>query len=166
VVVTGRREHQLDWNDTLYTIDAGLSYELARWKLTENPRGPTLTLEPFAAARIIHQPVEATLNLKFASPSTVVDFSATSPIVGLRTFIDLDEHWNIRIEGDYGGFGVDDNHQTWQAVGLIGYRLPLWGAHWNLQLGYTARQWFDLRKNGADVTMSLRGTNIQLAVEF
>jgi hypothetical protein len=163
--ITGRREHQLEWSDPLFTIDAGLSYELARWNLTENPRGPTLTLEPFAAARIISQPVEVTLDLKLGSPSTVTDFSSTSPIIGLRTFVDLDEHWNIRVEGDYGGFGVNDNHQTWQAVGLIGYRLPLWGAHWNLQLGYTARQWFDLRKK-ADVTMTLRGANIQFAVEF
>ncbi len=160
-----RREHELKWGDAAYVIDAGVSYELARWNLTDDPRGPTLTLEPFAAARIVDQGIDLTLDLKLGSPSASGDLKATSPIIGLRTFWDLDEHWNLRIEGDYGGFGVNDNHQTWQAVGLIGYRLPLWGAHWNLQVGYTARQWLDLRKD-VEITMALRGANIQFAVEF
>jgi hypothetical protein len=160
-----RREHELRWSDAATVIDAGVSYELARWSLTDDPRGPTLTLEPFAAARIVDQGIDLTLDLKLGSPSASGDLKATSPIIGLRTFWDLDEHWNLRIEGDYGGFGVNDNHQTWQAVGLIGYRLPLWGAHWNLQVGYTARQWLDLRKD-VEITMALRGANIQFAVEF
>lgn len=93
------------------------------------------------------------------------DLSSTVPTVGLRTHWDLTEHWNLRVEGDYGGFGVDDNHQTWQAVGLIGYRLPGFGAHWNLQVGYRAMRWMDLRRK-ADVIMDLRGAVVVASVEF
>jgi hypothetical protein len=84
------------------------------------------------ALAIVDQGFDLTLDLKLGSPSASGDLKATSPIIGLRTFWDLDEHWNLSIEGDYGGFGMNDSYNSWQAVGLIGYRLPLWGAHWNL----------------------------------
>ena len=122
---------ELNWDDTISLIDAGLSYELGRWPLTGDPAGPAVTVEPFVGARIMRDP----LTIDLGRLGAAGDLSSTVPTVGLRTHWDLTEHWNLRVEGDYGGFGVDDNHQTWQAVGLIGYRLPGFGAHWNLQVG-------------------------------
>jgi hypothetical protein len=58
-------------------------------------------------------------------------------VIGLRTFWDLTEHWNLRIEGDYGGFGVDDNHETYNFLGLIGYRFRGWGVGWNARLDFS-----------------------------
>jgi hypothetical protein len=108
----------LDWDDSLYLFDVGLSYELGRWRLAEGSRAPELTLEPFAEARVIYGP----LDISILGRSTEDDLTSAVPVVGLRAFIDLNEHWNLQFQGDYGGFGIDDNHQTWQAVGLIGYR--------------------------------------------
>lgn len=154
---------RVEWNDTMALNDVGLSYELGRWALGDAPRAPELTVEPFAAARLIYQPAEVTLTR--LGVSATKDLSTYVPIVGLRLFWDLTEHWNLRFEGDYGGFGVDDNHQTWQAVGLLGYRFPLLGVHWNTQVGYRAMRLFDLRR-GADITLDMRGANIVFSAEF
>jgi hypothetical protein len=152
-----------NWNDKGYWIDTGLSYELASWKLTDEPGGPAVTLEPFAAARLVRDPVEVTLPI---TGTTIKGFNSVVPIIGLRTFWDLDEHWNLRVEGDYGGFGVDDNRRTWQAVGLIGYRWRGWGTSWNLQVGYRATTLFKLNVPGGTVRQEARGTNIVFSVEL
>ena len=152
---------ELDWNDSIYLFDIGLSYELGRWRLADGSRAPELTLEPFAEARVIYGPLDVSLPHR----SKAGDLTSAVPVVGLRAFMDLNEHWNLHFQGDYGGFGIDDNHQTWQAVGLIGYRWPGWGAHWNLQVGYRAMQLFDLRR-AAGILMSARGANIVFGVEF
>ena len=152
-----------NWNDKGYWIDTGLSYELASWKLTDEPGGPAVTLEPFAAARLVRDPVEVTLPI---SGTKITGFNSVSPIIGLRTFWDLDEHWNLRVEGDYGGFGVDDNRRTWQAVGLIGYRWRGWGTSWNLQVGYRATTLFKLEVPGGTVRQEARGPNIVFSVEL
>ena len=152
---------ELAWNASIYLFDIGLSYELGRWRLGQGSSGPEITLEPFAEARVLYGPLDVSIRDR---PSGG-DLSSAVPAVGLRSFIDLDEHWNLQFQGDYGGFGVDDNHQTWQAVGLIGYRWPGWGAHWNLQVGYRAMRLFDLRR-AADIIMDARGANIVFGVEF
>ena len=146
-------------------MDAGLSYELGRWALGGGTGAPVLTVEPFAGARMFYSPVD--IDLTRLGRSTAVD-SLTNyvPDIGLRIFCDLTEHWNLRIEGDGGGFGVDDNQQTWQAVGLVGYRWPGWGVHWNLQVGYRAMRAFDLEKSDVEIQLDIRGPDVILAVEF
>ncbi len=152
---------EFDWSNTISLIDTGVSYELGRWPLTGDSAGPAVTVEPFVGARILLNPVE----VSFGPLSNSGDLDTTVPLIGLRTHWDLTEHWNLRVAGDYGGFGVDDNHQTWQALGLIGYRIPGWGAHWNLQVGYRAMRLFDLRRE-IEVQMDMRGAVVVGAVEF
>jgi hypothetical protein len=157
----GRYRH--DWDDEGWFIDAGLSYEVGSWNLGDGPNAPTVTLEPFAAARILKDDVDVFLGDDKVSD----DFNYTVPIVGLRAFFVLSEHWNLRFEGDYGGFGIDDNDQTWQALGMIGYRWRGWGAGWNFQLGYRALQLLDLqRRFDSDIQADLRGPQVAISVEF
>ena len=151
----------LKWDDSGFLFDIGLSYELGRWRLAEGSRAPEITLEPFAEARLVYDPVD----ISILGSSEEMDFTNVTPVIGLRAFIDLNEHWNLAFQGDYGGFGVDDNHQTWQAVGLIGYRWSGWGVHWNLQAGYRAMRFWDLRR-AADVVLDGRGADIVFGVEF
>ena len=151
--------------DAGFLMDVGLSYELGRWNLGGGTGAPVVTVEPFAGARLFYDPID--LNLARVGRSTTADyFTNYVPDIGIRTFWDLTEHWNLRIEGDGGGFGVDDNNQTWQAVGLIGYRWPAWGVHWNLQAGYRAMRVFDLRKHDVEVQLDARGPEVVLALEF
>jgi hypothetical protein len=146
-------------------MDVGLSSELGRWALGGGDAAPVVTVEPIAGARLLYNPVNVN-GLSPVDPSTTVDFSNYVPDLGMRTFWELTEHWNLRVEGDYGGFGVDNNHQTWQAVGLVGYRWPGWGVGWNLQVGYRAMRLFDLRKDAVEVQVDGRGPDVVLSVEF
>jgi hypothetical protein len=155
--------HRFDDHGAL--IDVGLSYELGRWHLGEGSGAPVLTVEPIAGARLLYDPVDVDLTRVGISES-IDSFSNYVPDIGIRAFVDLTEHWNFEVEGDYGGFGVDDNHETWQAVGLIGYRWPACGVGWNFQVGYRAMRVFDLRKGIADIQIDVRGPDVILGVEF
>ena len=155
---------RLDWDDHGFLLDVGLSYQLGRWALGTGARAPSLTVEPFAGARLLYDPVDIEVNP--GPESTTVDLSNYVPVIGLRTFWDLTEHWNLRIEGDYGGFGVDDNHETYNFLGLIGYRFRGWGVGWNIQAGYRALRLLDLRKNNADLKVDAHGPMVALAIEF
>jgi hypothetical protein len=155
---------RLDWDDHGFLLDVGLSYQLGHWALGTGARAPSLTVEPFAGARLLYDPVDIEVNP--GPESTTVDLSNYVPVIGLRTFWDLTEHWNLRIEGDYGGFGVDDNHETYNFLGLIGYRFRGWGVGWNIQAGDRALRLLDLRKNNADLKVDAHGPMVALAIEF
>jgi hypothetical protein len=157
---------QIDWNDHGSLLDVGLSYELGRWALGKGARTPSLTVEPFVGARVLHDPVDLDVNLSPGGGSKRISLSNEVPVIGLRTFWDLTEHWNLHIEGDYGGFGVDDNDETWNLLGLIGYRFRGWGLGWNIQAGYRALRLFDFKKNGADLRADLKGPIVVFATEF
>jgi hypothetical protein len=152
----------LDWEVTLLMFDVGISYELGRWRLWDESNAPELTLEPYFEARIIHLPID----IKILGLSADEDLSSQVPVVGMRAFIDLTKHWNLEFIGDYGGWGVDDNHQTWQGAAYLGYRWPGWGANWNLQVGYRAMRLFEMRQDATDISMDVRGVNITFGVEF
>ena len=159
------RVAMIKYNDAGSLMDVGLSYELGRWDLGREAGVPVLTVEPFAGARLLYDPVD--INLTRVGRSATTDtFTNYVPDIGVRTFWELTQHWNLHVEGDYGGFGVDDNHQTWQAVGLVGYRWPGWGVHWNLEVGYRAMRLFDLRKKDAEIQLDGRGPNVVLSMEF
>jgi len=153
---------ELDWNAPLFLIDAGVSYELGRWRLWDSDRAPELTIEPSFGVRVVHLPA----SIRVADREIVADLNSQVPVVGLRTLIDFNEHWNLELAGDYGGWGADNNKQTWQGVALIGYRLPGWGAHWNFQAGYRAMRFFRYQKGDVEVGMRARGFDFILAVEF
>jgi hypothetical protein len=157
---------RLDWDDHGFLLDVGLSYQLGRWALGTGARAPSLTVEPFAGARLLYDPVDIDVDLGPVGGSTTVDLSNYVPVIGLRTFWDLTKHWNLRIEGDYGGFGVDDNHETWNLLGLIGYRFRGWGVGWNIQAGYRTLRLMDLRKDDVDLKVDAYGPMVALAIEF
>jgi hypothetical protein len=155
-----------DWNDEGFLLDVGLSYQLGRWALGTGARAPSLTVEPFAGARLLYDPVDIDIDLGPLEDPTTVDISNYVPVIGLRTFWDLTEHWNLRLDGDYGGFGVDDNHETWNLRGLIGYRFRGWGVGWNIQAGYRRMRLMDLRKDGVDLKIDAYGPIGLFAIEF
>ena len=156
----------IDWDVGGFLMDVGLSYELGKWTLGEGPnvQGIKLTVEPFIGARLFHEPVKITLTR--LGRELDEDFSTYVPIIGLRTYWDLDEHWNLNIAGDYGGFGVGDNRQTWRGAILLGYRWRTSRLGWNLQGGYHALRTWDFQRPNADLTQDMMGPNIYLAIDF
>ena len=157
---------KIKWNDSGFLMDVGLSYEIGRWALGEGPNAPKVTVEPTVGVRLFYDPVGVSLLLEHFGLSSVIDLSSYVPVIGIRTFWDLTEHWNLMIAGDYGGFGVDDNRQTWQGVALIGYRWRGFGVGWNLQAGWRSMRIFELQKKGVDVRMDGTGPNVVFSIEF
>lgn len=153
----------LEWDDAGFLLDVGLSYQLGHWALG---KGASLTIEPFAGARLLYDPVDVTIDVGPLEDPETLDISNYVPIIGLRTFWDLNKHWNLRIEGSYGGFGVDDNHETWDFLGVIGYRFRGWGVGWNMQAGWRALRLLDLQKDTADLKIDATGPIVIIACEF
>ncbi len=92
--------------------------------------GP-LSLTGYAGARINWIDLEITLaGGKGGQITGSGDELWADAIVGLRLQYDLNERWFLRFTGD---IGAGDSDFTWQAMGLVGYRL---NESWNLGIGY------------------------------
>jgi hypothetical protein len=152
----------LDFDMKLMMFDVGITYDVGRWRLWDSPNAFELTLEPYFGVRIIHIPIDITV----LGSSVDEDLGSQVPVLGLRAFIDLTKSWNLEFIGDYGGWGVDNNHQTWQGAAYLGYRWPGLGAHWNLQAGYRAMRFFEMRQEATDIALDVRGAQITFGVEF
>lgn len=79
-------------------------------------------------------------------------------IVGLRTRVDLTERLWVGVRADLGGFGIGSASDfTWQAMGLLNYRLT---DHWILSGGYRGlgydREPYDLTQHGPILGFSYR----------
>ena len=157
---------RIDWDLASFLMDVGLSYELGKWTLGEGPEVSKVkvTVEPIIGARLVYQPTN--INLTRLGREVGFDLSSYVPIIGLRTYWDLTEHWNFFMQADYGGFGVDDTRQTWQAVILLGYRWRTSRVGWNLQGGFRAMRIFDLQKTDADIRQDALGPSIILSIDF
>jgi hypothetical protein len=93
------------------------------------------------------------------------EISFIAPVVGLRTLWDLTDRLNLRIAGDYGGFDVDDLKQTYNAVGLVGWRFkPKQDLSINVFAGY--RYLYVDYEKVAELEVSIQGPVVGLAFEF
>jgi hypothetical protein len=160
------RKGDLTYDITGFWMDVGLSYELGKWTIGEGPdvAGIKVTVEPIIGARLWYEPL--VVNLSHTGKELDADFTSYVPMIGLRTYWDLDEHWNLYIAGDYGGFGVMDNRQTWQGVILAGYRWRTSRHGWNVQGGFRALRTFDYQFKEADVRQDVMGPNVYLSIDF
>lgn len=156
------RSHEVVIEEQAYLADLGLSYEIGCWHMCGNSDFPTVTVEPFAGARWLIDDIEIDIN-----PGRTVSPEVTffAPVIGLRTFWDLTTRWNLRIEGDYGGFNVDNLKTTWDALGVIGYRYrPTECLTVNVFAGY--RYLYIDYKKVAELKVSVRGPLIGVALHF
>jgi hypothetical protein len=156
----------LEYDDEGYLLDTGVSYELGHWALGSGEGAPTLTLEPFAGIRYLYDPVDIEIDFGPLRKKETIKATYTAPVVGLRAFVDLTEQWNLRFDGDYGGFGVDDNYENWNLRGLAGYRFRGWGVGWNIQAGYRSMRLMGLRKDAADLRIDIHGPISLISIEF
>ena len=90
--------------------------------------------------------------------------NTAAPILGLRGFLDIDDHWNISLHGDGGGWGVDDVKVTLQAEFLAGYRWHFDRRDFNLMVGYKALGVDS--ENELDTDLILHGPVLKLGFEF
>ena len=110
----------------IWVTDYGLSYQVAHWKLGNGADAPTLTLVPYGGYRYVY--LKTTVKLYSSLLDKTVKDSNISrintPIVGARAILDLTKHWFFTASGDY-GWNVEDVVNTWQTIGLVGYRFNM-----------------------------------------
>ncbi len=160
------QQHQIILDEGVYLIDFGLSYEVGQWSLWNRPdwvvSSPALAVEPFFGARSLIDDI--TLTLKPGGDVTP-ELSFITPVIGLNTFWDLTDRFNLRIKGDYGGWGVDGVKRTYDAVALVGYRFkPRENLDINVFAGY--RYLYIHYKAVAEIKVAIKGAFIGLAFEF
>ncbi len=161
------QEHKVKFHESVYLIDFGLSYEVGQWPLWHRSdwilSSPAVTVEPFFGARSLVDDIR----VKIEPPGRTFEpeLSFITPVIGLNTFWDLTDRFNIRIEGDYGGFNVDNVKRTYNAVALLGYRFkPRENLNINVFAGY---RYLSIHyKNVAEIEVAIKGAFLGLAFEF
>ena len=128
-------------------------------------------MEPFVGARWLIDEIKIKLRpggpFSQASRTFRPEVKFIAPVVGVRTFWDITEHWNLRAEGDYGGFDTDHLKETWNILGRVGYRFKPRKSK-NLTINFFAgyRYLYARYKKVAELEIAVKGPLIGVAFEF
>ncbi len=81
----------------------------------------------------------------------------TSPIIGGRFMVSFTPKWFVLVDGNIGGFGVQDVSLTASALGALGYRTTLFNLPVSMEIGYKALH-YNVDKGGLlDTKATLHG---------
>ena len=81
--------------------------------------------------------------------------SFTAPIIGGKVMVEFSPHWFVLVDGNVGGFGVNNVSFTGGALGMVGYRTNFFGVPSSVEAGYKVlRVNVDKGVVGADVTLN------------
>lgn len=163
----------IDVVNELAIVEAAVFYRIGKWALETSPDEtrtgtPSFAIEPYAGARYTYLGVDLDVTTERSTISDNGNQSWVDPIIGTRVIVDLSERWQLLMGGDVGGFGVGSDF-TWSALGLVGYRFPLFGAEATAVGGYKALyQDFD---EGSGNTlfkwnMTMHGPIVGLVIRF
>jgi len=130
------------------------SERIAHWD--EKPRSNTLEL--YAGGRTLW--VDNQVEFKgIGSASTSKNL--TSPVIGARFTVQFSPKWFVLVDGNGGGFGVDNIDFAGSVLGLVGYRTTLFGVPTSLEAGYKALR-LDVSKRIIETDVTLSGPFIGL----
>ncbi|MFT6556462.1 hypothetical protein [Sneathiella sp.] len=114
---------------TLGILELGVAHEIARWGVDQ----PTVA-EALGGLR--YTSIESSIDL-IPGPAAELSKDWFDPFVGFRTRTDLTDKIQLRLRGDFGGFGVGSD-STWQAIGLLVFDVPFLGQQTEAGIGYRA----------------------------
>jgi hypothetical protein len=80
----------------------------------------------------------------------------TAPIVGARAIVDINPRWTFLVDGNLGGFDVDNIRFTGAAMGLFGYRFTIARIPTSLMFGYKLL-YYDVDSGPLKVNATLHG---------
>jgi hypothetical protein len=75
------------------------------------------------------------VNPKF-NRSVSANASSTAPVIGGRIMAEFLQKWFLLLDGNVGGFGVDNVTFTSSALGAVGYHTTLFGVPSTVEAGY------------------------------
>jgi hypothetical protein len=87
--------------------------------------------------------------------------SLTSPLIGGRFTVEFSPEWFVLVDGNGGGFGVEDIDFAGSVMGMVGYRTSLLGVPASLEAGYRALR-LDLKKRLIETNVTMSGPFIGL----
>ena len=152
--------------ESVWLIDYGVSYDLGALRLGEHSDSPTVTLQPYAGGRYLHDNFKMKLDAGPIEPG--IDIHETlefnTPIIGISTNFDLTDSWELRLEGDYGGFNVDDVNETYQIFGGLGYKFKMGDTIAKVFAGYRYLH-VDYEKE-VELEVTIKGPLIGFGFEF
>jgi hypothetical protein len=158
-------------NEDVFLMDFGLTYELGRWQLWNHDDwilpAPKLAIELNVGGRALIDDIKIKIERGEARPGRTFEpeISFVAPVFGLRAFWDLTDRLNLRMGGDYGGFDVDNLDETYNAMGLVGWRFkPTPNLNINVYAGYRFLH-IDYKKI-AEIEVDIKGPFVGLAFEF
>ena len=159
----------LDFKPRFDRVSEGLSTELgimdygASFRLFGSPASETVAhwdeksrsnmLDIYAGGRTIWlgNELESSRRGSFSGSK-----SFTAPIIGGRIIAAFLPKWFLMLDGNVGGFGVDNVNFTGSVLGSVGYRTRLFGVPSSVEAGYKALK-VDVGSGGAvaaDVTLN------------
>jgi len=110
-------------SESVWLVDYGMSYQIGRWDLGQDGKSRVVSLEPYAGFRFLHDNI--TLEVEpgligdgFVTHKTI---SSNAPIIGLQSSFQLNDNWDFLLQGDYGGFDVDDMDNTYLMASYFNY---------------------------------------------
>jgi hypothetical protein len=80
----------------------------------------------------------------------------TAPIVGARAIVDITPGWTFLVDGNLGGFEVDNIRLTGAAMGLLGYRFMVARIPTSVMFGYKLL-YYDVDNGPLKVNTTLHG---------
>ncbi|WP_442499348.1 hypothetical protein [Methylobacter sp. sgz302048] len=87
--------------------------------------------------------------------------SLSSPLIGGRFTVEFSPEWFVLVDGNGGGFGMDDVDFAGSVMGMVGYRTTLFGVSASLEAGYRALR-LDLKKRLIETNVTMSGPFIGL----
>ena len=156
--------------EEVFLIDYGVSYKFGPWHLGKNAAtgySPSIAVEPYGGYRYLHDPIKVKVSPGVLGEGLTVKktIEFNTPIIGISTHWDLTERWGLRIQGDIGGFHVDHVDNTYQGIGLIGYRFKMWDVSSAAFAGYRyTRVHYD--KDKLEIDVALQGPLLGIGWEF
>ena len=154
--------------ESAWFIHYGASYKIGQWALGDKASAPVMTLEPFAGALYLHDPIEVDVNPgafdKGLRIRKTIEFN--TPIIGLNTLWDFTDRWSFRASGNYGGWDVDSVKMTYQGVGLLSYHFKMMNVSSEVFAGYRYLKVHYQDNNDLDINVSIKGPLFGIGWEF
>ena len=144
-------------------MDYGVSYRLFGSPASEiaahwSDKSRSNSLDIYAGGRTIWLGNKIDFrNISSASANT----SSTAPLVGARIITEFLPKWLLLLDGNVGGFGVDNVNFTGSVLGAVGYRTTLFGVPATVEAGYKVLN-VQVNKGGATADVTMNGPAIGL----
>jgi hypothetical protein len=155
--------------ETVWLIDYGVSYEVARWDIGKDGNSRVVTLEPYAGLRYFWDNIKLEIE-----PGLIEDgfltrkkVRTTSPIIGLKSSIQLNDNWDFLLQGDYGGFNVNNMKETYLMAGYFNYDFKMGKIDSKFYFGYRFLHLeLEDKAEGVKVDVNAQGPLLGLGFSF